>query len=409
MRGPILFLVAGLLLAGCGPGSGQLDRATSESSWPAPLSQSTPAATPDEAGVELSLAEKDVTLAPLPIRAGVAFTITATIHNTSPLRAENVPLLIYISDTQEQLGYSPFLTIVTATVPATNTATVQVPVAWNLAGGEHRLWVRVNSVPAAWAARTTVLPEARLADNAVLLTVPVQPFDAYSSDLCAGRVDLGLQASDVWAEPSLRHVRVRVHNLGNQAAYNLPVIVTAGRVSGMAYTPAVPPCGGTAEVVVAMDGDLAPGEKIRVQVNPDGWPEGLAEDDFENNQVSTTAGTAEGTPALPAAITVDYDFGLTAADVDLSQPGILALTVHNLGTRDAASLPIRIEGKGRRKLADSVPLVEGGGLGVVAVQLGALWSPASELTITLNPADAAGAYPETARDNNVLVVTIPPQ
>jgi hypothetical protein len=406
---PAVLLVLMLLLAGCGTGGGsRAGQGTLEPEWATPASRSAAGATPGPSAVELSLGEQDIKLAPLPIRAGIPFTITATIHNNSPFPAENVPVLVYLSGVQEQIGYTSFLAVVTTTVPATHTASVQVPVVWNLAGGDYRLWVRVNNVPDNWLGRTPVLPEARLADNSALIDVPVEPFDAFTSNLCAGRVDVGVDQGDVSLETDPRRLRVRIHNLGNQAAYNLAVIVTAGHASGMAYTPALPPCGGTAEVIVALDEPLEPGEPFLVQVNPRDWPFGLDEDDFENNSVSTAVGkTAAGTPTPQAATVTDYDFALEAADVDLSQPGILVLTVHNLGTRDAADVPILIEGKAGRKIIDAIPLVDGGGLGIVAVQLGSLWVPGGTVTVTLNPSGAKGAFPEAARENNVLVVALP--
>jgi len=405
---PLSILLALFLLAGCGQGpASQPADSTAVAAWLTPVDRSTPETADSVPAVELAMTDKDVKLAPLPLRAGVPFTITVTIHNDGLIPATAVPILVYLSDVQEQLDYTPFLDVVTATVPATRSASVQVPVVWNLAGGEHQLWVRVNDLPQAWKARTPVLPEGRLADNAVLLDLMIEPYDAYSSDLCGGRVDVSVETAGIWLEPNLQRVRVRVHNLGNQAAYNLPVIVTAGQATGVSYTPALPPCGGTAEVTVVLDQPLQPGAPYRVQVNPEDWPSGLVEDDFENNLVSVGAEVASGTPALPAGASVDYDFSLSAADVDLGQPGILLLTVHNLGTRAAARVPITIEGRAGRKIVDAVPLVDGDGLGVIAIQLGSLNSPGATLTISLNPADAKGAYPETNRDDNSLIVTIP--
>ncbi len=393
-----------LLVAACGPSTGiPPAAATLQPAWV--TSVALPTRGPAAPALNLALSEKDVKLQPLPIRAGVPFTASITVHNDAVVAA-TVPILVYVSAAQEQIGFSPFLEVLTGTVPATQSLTVQVPVVWNLAGGEHQMWVRVNSLPEAWAPPTPLLPEASLADNAVLIAFDVAPFDAYVSDVCAGRVDVGLDAGEVWAGPDAAHLLLRLRNLGNQAVYHLPVVVTGRDATGIAYTPAIAPCGGTADVTVALDRALQPGEPFRVQVNPPGWPDGLAEDNLENNVVSAVAGSAESTAAPPPAVT-DYDFSLAETDVDVSQPGILLLTVHNRGTRDAANVPVRIENKAGRKLLDVVPLVEGGGLGVAAIQLGALWTAGGVLTVTLNPADAKGAYPEANRSDNVRLVTLP--
>jgi DNA-directed RNA polymerase subunit beta' len=82
-----------------------------------------------------------------------------------------------------------------------------------------------------------------------------------------------------------------------------------------------------------------------------------------------------------------------------------APTLHRLGIQ--AFEPILIEGKAGRKIIDAIPLVDGGGLGIVAVQLGSLWVPGGTVTVTLNPSGAKGAFPEAARENNVLVVALP--
>lgn len=410
MRRAILLLCLALLVS-CGQGQadpqptatpayGELPAAIGAAAEPGGEVTSAPAV------VELAISDKDISFRPLPIRAGMPFTLTAVIHNLSPITVTAVPLLVYISEVPGQFGFSPFLTVVTATVPPTHSLPVEVPVRWNLPGGEHELWVRVNSLPPAWQDQFTLLPEARLADNAVSLGLAVQPFDAYASDLCAGRVDVGLEAGGVWCEADLHQVHVRVQNLGNQAGYNLPVIVTAGQATGLAYTPALPPCGGTVTVIVSLDHALKPGEPFRVQVNPEGWPDGLAEDDFGNNELEATAGL-QPEPGQTGAPVTDYDFAVSEADVDLSQAGIVVLTVHNLGTRDAAQVPVRIEGRAGRKILDTLTLVKGGGLGVVAVSLGQVSGSGVTLTITVNPPDAKGAYAESQRDNNVVTILLP--
>jgi len=103
----------------------------------------------------------------------------------------------------------------------------------------------------------------------------------------------------------------------------------------------------------------------------------------------------------------DYDFAISPVDVEIVRPGIILVKVYNLGTRDAANVPIRIEGKAGRKVTDFIPAIEGNGLGVAAIQLGWVWSPKATLTLTINPEGAKGAYPETNRDNNTVTFTLP--
>jgi hypothetical protein len=83
------------------------------------------------------------------------------------------------------------------------------------------------------------------------------------------------------------------------------------------------------------------------------------------------------------------------------------VTVHNLGTRDADMVPIRIENEGGRKLLDAIPLVQGEGSGVAAIRVGYLWLPGGTLTFTVNPQDTKDAYPEGNRNNNVATFTLP--
>jgi hypothetical protein len=106
--------------------------------------------------------------------------------------------------------------VLTVTVPASESVSLNVPVNWNLAGGEHRLWVQVNRLPNAWQSRAPTQPEANLADNLVLLDLMVDPFDAYTSELCAGRVDLEVGPLDVLPDPERQLVLVQVHNHGQQ-------------------------------------------------------------------------------------------------------------------------------------------------------------------------------------------------
>jgi len=381
---------------------------------------------------------KEIKLAPLPLRAGFPFTVTIPIHNNRPAPAVAVPLMVYLSARQEQIGFTPFFQVLTVTVPATGTQVVQVPVVHNLAGGEYGLWVQVNrlSAPVARQAGVLVQPEANIDDNAALVDLVVAPFDAYLSDLCPGRVDVAIDLAEIWLEPDLRRLHVRVHNLGNQAVYNLAVIVTgrqedfSTQAAGVAYTPALAPCGGAGEVVVALNRPLEAGERFGVAVNPQDWPDTLPEDSFDNNQIlsvtlSLDSEAAGGVPLLFAEdqdgnlvlggsppsssspAVADYDFAIGPADVEIVRSGIILVKVYNLGTRDVANVPVRIEGKAGRKITDVIPLVKGNGLGVAAIQLGWVWYPKAELTLTVNPEGAKGAYPESDRSNNVVVFTLP--
>ncbi|MBN1135741.1 MAG: hypothetical protein JXM73_04105 [Anaerolineae bacterium] len=369
--------------------------------------------------ISLTLAPKGIKLEPQPLRAGFPFTITVPIHNNNPAPAIGVPVMIYLSAKQEQIGFGPFFQVVTVTVPATQTLAVEVPVAGNLAGGEYRLWVQVNrlSAPVAQQAGAPTLPETGIDDNAALLDVVVEPFDAYVSDLCPGRMDVAVGFAEMWIESDLQHIHMWVHNLGNQAVYNLPVLVLGEQVVGVAYTPAIPPCGGTAEVVVGLDRPLEAGDSVDVAVNPKDWPDGLAEDSFDNNYVRSVtispggvlseSGETAVQPGILHGGGSDYDFAVSPADVEIVRPGIVLVKVYNLGTRDVANVPIWIEGKAGRKVIDVVPLIKGNGLGVAAIQLGWVWYPKATLTLTVNPEGAKGAYPETDRDNNVVIFALP--
>jgi hypothetical protein len=365
-----------------------------------------PTAEPTPA-LDLILSEKAVSLAPLPLRAGFPFTVTATIENASNVPAPDVPVMVYIAALQEQIGYAPFLKVFTVTVPASDTLTVDVPVGWNFAGGEHQLWLQVNRLPEAWQSRLPLRPESDSGNNIVLLDLMIDPFDAYVSDLCPGRVDVEVGPADVLPEPDQQRVLVRVHNAGNQAVYNLPVVVMGSNLTGIAYTPAIAPCGGTVEMSVTTDRAFGQGESLSVQVNPGEWPDGLAEDDFDNNQVAVVAGLAPGTEIPLGGGLDDYDFALTTADIETPEAWIVQVTVHNLGTRDAAMVPIRIENANGRKLTDAIPLVQGDGSGVAAIRVGYLWTRGGTLTFTVNPEDAKGAYPERNRENNTATFVLP--
>jgi hypothetical protein len=357
--------------------------------------------------VDLTLAEEDVAIDSLPVRAGFPFTLTAVIHNNAPQEALDIPVMIYLSADQEEIGFSPFLQVMTVTVPSTGTLPLSVPVDWNLGGGEHSLWIEVNRLPEAWRSHTRTQTEEEITDNIVLLDLLVDPFDAYSSDLCPGRVDVEIAPADVVPEPELQRVTVTVHNVGNQAVYNLPVVVLGEQTTGIAYTPPIPPCGGTAQVSVRMEHAFGQGESLSVQVNPHKWVGGLEEDDHDNNLVAVSAGLGPGVEVPPGSGLEDYDFGITTSDIETPELWIVMVTVHNQGTRDAATVPILIENAAGRRLTDAIPLVRGKGTGVAAVRVGYLWTHGGTLTFTINPEDAKGAYPESNRDNNVATFTLP--
>ncbi|MGD8515619.1 MAG: hypothetical protein PVG54_01535 [Anaerolineae bacterium] len=366
-----------------------------------------------EAGTEevprfdVFFSEEDVTIAPLPVRAGFPFTVTATLWYTGETAAQTIPFFALISPVQESLGYQPFVQVLTVTLPATEPVQVDVPVNWNFGGGEHQLWLQANRLPEAWQQRYAVQPELDVTGNMVLMDLMIDPFDAYTSELCSGRVDVQVGPEDVLPEPDQQRVLVRVRNEGNAAVYNLPVIVLGDQLSGIAHTPAIPPCGGTAEVYVTVDRPFEQGELLRVQVNPKDWAGGLVEDDYSNNQVSVTGGLAPGVVVPPGGGLDDYDFGLSAVDIESPELWIVLVTVHNLGTRDADRVPIRIENEAGRNITDEVPLVQGSGSGVAAFRVGYLWTRGGTLTFTVNPPEADGAYPETNRENNTATFTLP--
>lgn len=409
-----VLLIVLLALAACGNGGsdGQSDEATVSPAEPTldALSEDAPPSadrTPLVPAVDLTLLEQDVTVAPLPLRSGFPFSVTAVIHNNSDVPAEAVPVMFHISALQAQIGYASFLQVLTVTLPASQSLPVEIPVNWNLAGGEHQLWVQVNRLPNAWQSAIPILPEDDISDNIVLQDLMVDPFDAYLSELCPGRVDVQVGPADVLPEPGQQRVMVRLHNLGNRAVYHLPVVVLGDHLTGIAYTSMIPPCGGTTEVYVEVDRPFQQGESLTVQVNPSEWAGGLLEDDFDNNQVTVSAGLAPGTVIPPGGGLADYDFSISTQDIEIPEPWIVLMTVHNLGTRDADRVPISIENEGGRKLTDVVPLVQGNGMGVVAVRIGYLWIPGGTLTFTVNPEDARGVYPEANRENNVATFVLP--
>jgi hypothetical protein len=405
MLGLLLML---FVLAGCG--GAEDGGPEGESTLAAVQTTETPVveeATPVVPQVDLSLVEEDVVVAPQPLRAAFPFTVTATIHNHAESDAVDVPVMFHISAKQEHIGYTPFLKVLTVTVPASLSLSVEVPVNWNFAGGEHLLWVQVNRLPDAWQADMSTQPESEIGDNIVLLDLMVDPFDAYASDLCPGRVDVEIGPADVLPEPERQRVLVRLHNVGNSALYNLPVVVMGDQLSGVTYTPAIPPCGGITEVYVEVDRPFQQGESLTIQVNPEGWESRLQEDDFENNQVSVAAGLAPGVSLPPVSVLEDYDFSISTTDIEIPQMWIVLVTGHNQGVRDAADVPIRVENEKGRALTDAIPLIQGEGSGVVAFPIGYLWIPGGTITFTINPEDAKGSYPETRRDNNVATFTLP--
>lgn len=410
---PVLLLTLLLLLCACATPE---ETATPPSGRPLPpgrlsegsQSQQVVSSLPT---VDSTLTAADVDVAPLPLRAGFPFTITAPIQNNLGVPAVDVPLMVHISAGQEQIGYAPFFQVLTLTLPASQTVPVEIPVNANLAGGEHQLWIQVNRLAEATRIRAQTLPEEETGDNLALVDLMVDPFDAYTSGLCPGRVDVELSPTGVSPDPESQRVMVRVHNIGNRAVYNLPVVVlgegqTSETPAGITYTPAIPPCGGTADVQVQMDHPFDESEVLKVQVNPRDWTGGLVEEDYDNNEVTVSAGLTPGLVAPPGSLE-DYDFSISTADIESPETWIVLVTVHNLGTRDADKVPIRIENESGRKLTDAIPLVQGNGVGVAAFRVGYLWLRGGTLTFTLNPPGAEGAYAETNRENNVATFTLP--
>jgi hypothetical protein len=408
----LLFVLVLFTLTSCGgqgdarqEGSATLSAA--ETDLRAQPSRVSETATPDLPQLDLTLMEEDIVIEPLPLRAGFPFSITATVHNNGVEIAQDVPIMVYMSGLQEEIGYRPFMEVLTVTLLPSQSLGVQVPVNWNFAGGEHQLWVQVNRLPDAWQTRTPTRPEPEFDDNTVLLDLMVDPFDAYISDLCSGRVDVEIGPADVLPEPDRQRVMVRVHNVGNRAAYNLPVIVIGDQLTGITYTPAIPPCGGTVDVHVDVGRPLQQGETLAVQVNPSEWLGSLEEDNTDNNQVTVVAGLAPGLVVPPGSGLDDYDFSIATADIETPELWIVLVTVRNLGTRDASMVPIWIENEAGRKITDAIPLVQGNGSGVAAFRVGYLWTRGGTLTFTVNPQDAQGGYPESNRNNNTATFLLP--
>jgi hypothetical protein len=403
----VLFITV-LLLAGCGErGEDALETPAAQPDAESGVPVPTFIPRPEGPVVDLVLHEEEVLVGPEPLRAGFPFTVTAQIHNNLTIPAEDVPVMVLITAQQEEIGYTSYAELITVTVPASQSLQVDLPVDWNFSGGEHRLWLQVNRLPDAWQERAPTKAETNTRNNIALIDLMVDPFDAYASDLCSGRVDVTLGPEDVLPDLDQQRVLVRMQNVGNRAVYNLPVVVTSDTATGIAYTPAIPPCGGTTEVYVRLDQPLQEGDLLTVQVNPSQWIGGVQEDNFDNNTVSVTADLTTGLARPPELGLKDYDFGISTADIEIPEPWHVLVTVHNLGTRDAAMVPISIENEAGRKLTDAIPLVQGEGIGIAAIRVGYLWVPGGTLTFTVNPVDAKDPFPETRRDNNTTTFTLP--
>jgi hypothetical protein len=397
-----------LLLAGCGGSSEDaLETPATQPDAESGMQVPTFIPQPEVPLVDLVLSEESVLVGPEPLRAGFPFTVTALIHNNLTIPAEDIPVMVLITAQQEEIGYTSYAELITVTVPASQSLQLDLPVDWNFAGGEHRLWLQVNRLPDAWQDRAPTKPETNTRNNIALIDLMVDPFDAYMSDLCSGRVDVVIGPEGVLPEPGQQRVLVRVQNVGNHAVYNLPIVVTGEKATGIAYTPAIPPCGGTGEVYVRLDHPFQEGDLLTVQVNPSQWVGGLQEDNFDNNTVSVTAGLAPGLALPPQSSLEDYDFAISTSEIEIPEPWHVLVTVHNLGTRDAAMVPISIENEAGRKLSDAIPLVQGEGIGIAAIRVGYLWVPGGTLTFTVNPIDAEDPFPETNRDNNTTAFTLP--
>jgi len=396
-----------LLVVACGGGAEEDGGAPVDRDALALDAAGTPSAAIPVPRLALALDLGDVALTPQPLRAGEPFTITTLIHNQSDVLAENVPVVVLVAPLEDQFGYQPFLHVLTVTVPASTSVPITVTVRWNLAAGEHRLWVQANREPESWQGLMPAQPEVNLADNAVLVALMIEPFDTQLSTLCAGRVDLEIEPADILPEPDADRVLVTIHNLGNRAVYNVPVVVFSARATGLAYSPAIPPCGGTVRVPIDLVGNLAPGDALTVRINPAEWESDLVEDNFDNNQVAVSAGFAPG--AAPPAVQspADYDFWLETGAVELAQPGVLVITVQNRGTRDADQVPVQVENEAGRKILDRIPLVRGQGMGVGAVQVSSLAARGGKLIVTVNPAGAENAYPEANRQDNTVTFLLP--
>jgi hypothetical protein len=400
-------LLLWLVLVACNSqANGAVERRTPGPTIPSEEGDPTATVLPPLAAVDLQIPDGGLSVAPLPLRAGFPFSITVLIHNRLDLPAVDVPLMVNLFSLQKQIGYLSFVQVLTVTLEPSQTLPVEVPVHWNLAGGEHRLWVQVNRLPLAWEGRFPLHPEANRQDNVAQLDLQVEPFAAYTSDLCPGRVDVEIGPDDLLALADEERVWVRVHNVGYQAVYNLPIVVQGPNLTGIAYTPALAPCGGTARVEVPVSRPLNDGERLTVEVNSLGWTS-FQEDDYENNTQVVSVCLASDLITPPAATLQDFDFRLEAADIELPQPWLAVVRVHNLGTRDAANVPISVENQSGRKVTDVIPLVRGQGIGVAAIKIGYVWTRGGSLTFTVNPPEGKGAYPEDNRDDNVVILETP--
>ncbi|NIV32384.1 MAG: hypothetical protein GWN58_23965, partial [Anaerolineae bacterium] len=148
-----LFILV-LLLAGCGErGEDSVEtpaaQADAESGGPIP----TFIPQLEVPLVDLVLSQENVLVEPAPLRAGFPFTVTALIHNNLTVPAEDIPVMVLITAQQEQIGYTSYAELITITVPASQSLQLDLPVDWNFAGGEHRLWLQVNRLPDAWQDR----------------------------------------------------------------------------------------------------------------------------------------------------------------------------------------------------------------------------------------------------------------
>ncbi|HSJ55544.1 MAG TPA: hypothetical protein VLC95_00080 [Anaerolineae bacterium] len=396
-----------LLVAACAGEAEEEGRVQTRAVATALDAAETPAAATPIPRLALALDPADVTLAPLPLRAGVPFTLTTFIHNRSAVPAADVPLVVHLSAIRDEFGYQAFTHVMTVTVPPSVSVPITVPVRWNLASGEHRLWIQANRPPDAWRGVLPAQAEANLADNAVLVDLWIEPFDAEVSTLCAGRVDLEIEPVDILPEPDAGRVLVTVHNLGNRAVYNVPVVVFSSKASGVAYSPPIPPCGGTVRVPVDLEGELAQGDALTVRINPVEWAAEVEEDNYDNNEVAISAGFAPGVAPSPPQQPADYDFWVDSGGIELAQPGVLVITVQNRGTRDADGVPVQVETETGRKIVDRIPLVRGQGVGVGAIRISSLGVRTGALVVTINPPDSPDAYPEANRQDNVVIFNLP--
>jgi hypothetical protein len=85
-------------------------------------------------------------------------------------------------------------------------------------------------------------------------------------------------------------------------------------------------------------------------VNPQ-TGQGSVEDDFDR-QVSVAVGFTG--MAVRSGLD-EYDFRISASDIEAPQPWLALVTVHNLGTRAAAMVPVRVENEAGREITDASP------------------------------------------------------